>query len=69
MNAKLFISAIAAAAALALNAQAADVIHSGDINIVGKWYGNAGGLAGSDRVSGLAVGKSKAAGIESAKTN
>ena len=58
MHAKLFISAIAAAAALALNAQAADVIHSGDTGTMGRWYGNAGGLSGSDRVGGLSVGKS-----------
>ena len=58
MNTKLFISAIAAAAALAANTQAADVIRSGDISTMRQWYGNAGGLSGSDRVGGLSVGTS-----------
>jgi len=58
-NTKLFVSAMAVAAAFALNVHAADEIHSGDLNSMNKWYGNAGGLTDSDRVTGLKVGTSK----------
>ena len=33
-------------------------MHSGDVDSMAKWYGNAGGLAGSDRVMGLRTGSS-----------
>jgi hypothetical protein len=59
MNTKLLISAVAAAAALAVNVYAADVVSSGDLNTVDKWYGRAGGLTDADRVTGLAAGASK----------
>jgi hypothetical protein len=59
MNTKLIISAIAVAAAFAVNAHAADVVNSGDLNSVDKWYGRAGGLTDADRVTGTAVGANK----------
>lgn len=30
-----------------------DILRSGDVNQMSKWYGNAGGLQGSDRVTEL----------------
>jgi hypothetical protein len=59
MNAKLLISAIAAAAALSVNAYAADLVTSTDSDTIAKSYGRAGGLAGSDRVSGLQAGSAQ----------
>ncbi len=59
MNAKLLISAIATAAAFAANAHAADVVTSGDLSTVDKWYGRAGGLTDADRVGGLKTGSTK----------
>jgi opacity protein-like surface antigen len=59
MNAKQLISALAVAAALSVNAYAADVVTTGDTSTIGQWYGRAGGLAGSDRVSGLATSNTK----------
>jgi hypothetical protein len=59
LNTKLFVSAIAVAAAFAVNAHAADELHSGDLNTVDKWYGRAGGLTDADRVTSLTVGRSK----------
>ena len=59
MNAKLLISVIAAAAAFAVNAHAADVVTSGDLSTVDKWYGRAGGLTDADRVSALKAGTTK----------
>ena len=59
MNAKLLISALAATAAFAVNVHAADVVSSGDLNTIDKWYGRAGGLIDADRVSGLAAGTSR----------
>jgi len=58
MNAKFLLSAVAVAAALCGSAYAADIVTSGDLSTVGKWYGRAGGLAGSDRVGGLQAGQS-----------
>ena len=58
-NTKLFVSAMAVAAAFALNVHAADEIHSGDLSSMSKWYGNAGGLTDADRATGLTVGASK----------
>ncbi len=59
MNTKLLISVMAATAAFAVNVQAADVVTSGDVNTIGKWYGRAGGLTDGDRVSGLTASNSK----------
>ena len=59
MKTKLLISAIAAAAAFAVNAHAAGVVTSGDLNTIDKWYGRAGGLTDADRVTGLAAGTIK----------
>jgi len=59
MNSKLLISAIAAAAALAVNAHAAGVVTSGDLGTVDKWYGRAGGLTDTDRVGALKAGSTK----------
>ena len=56
MNTKLLISAIAAAAALCVNAYAADTVTSSDAATIAKSYGRAGGLVGADRVSGLQAG-------------
>ena len=56
MNAKLLLSAIAVAAALSGSAYAADTVMSADLSTVDKWYGRAGGLAGSDRVGALHAG-------------
>ncbi len=59
MRTKLLLSAIAAAAAIAANAYAADVVTSGDLGTVDKWYGNAGGLQGTDRVMYLSSSRTK----------
>ena len=59
MNSKLLISAIAAAAAFAVNVHAADVVTSGDLGTIDKWYGRAGGLTDADRVSALKAGTTK----------
>jgi opacity protein-like surface antigen len=59
MKSKLLISAIAAAAAFAVNAHATDVVTSGDLSSIDKWYGRAGGLTDGDRVSGLKAGTTK----------
>ncbi len=59
MNTKLLISAIAAAAAFAVNAHAANVVTSGDLSAIDKWYGRAGGLTDADRVSGLKAGSTQ----------
>jgi len=58
MNAKLLLSAIAVAAALGTSAYAADIVTQGDLSTVDKWYGRAGGLAGSDRLGALHTGSS-----------
>jgi hypothetical protein len=59
MNAKLLISAIAAAAALSVNTYADNLVNSTDANTIAKSYGRAGGLVGSDRVSGLQAGSTQ----------
>jgi len=59
MNTKLIISAVAAAAAFALSAHAADVVTSGDLKSIDKWYGRAGGLTDADRVTGVSAGATK----------
>ena len=59
MRTKLFLSAIAACTAIAANAYAADVVTSGDLATMDKWYGNAGGLQGSDRVTYLNASRAK----------
>jgi len=59
MNTKLLISVAAVVAALSVNAVAADLVTSGDTNTISQWYGRAGGLVGSDRVSALAAGSNK----------
>jgi hypothetical protein len=56
MNTKLLISAIAAAAALSLNAYAADQVTSSDANAIANGYGRAGGAIGVDRVHALNSG-------------
>lgn len=74
MNSKLLISAMAAAAAFAVNVHAAEVVTSGNLNTVDKWYGRAGGLTDTDRVvtglsaSGTKVGISYDADV-AARTN
>ena len=53
---KLIASALAATVVLSINAAfAADggTVGSSDLQNIDKWYGRAGGLTGSDRVSGL----------------
>jgi len=52
---KLIASALAATAVLSMNAFAAEgsTVGSSDLQNIDKWYGRAGGLTGSDRVSGL----------------
>jgi len=59
MNAKLLISAVALAAGFSVNVNAANVVTSGDVDAMSHWYGQAGGLVGSDRVSGLHTGTTK----------
>jgi hypothetical protein len=62
---KLIASAFAATALLSINAVfAADggIVGSNDLQNIDKWYGRAGGLTGSDRVSGL-TGPSKPLGV------
>jgi hypothetical protein len=60
MNTKLLISIMAAAAAFAVNVQAADGVTSGDLNTIDKWYGRAGGLTDGDRaVTGLSTSGAK----------
>jgi len=59
MNAKLLLSAVVTAAAFSVNAQAGNLVTSGDVDSMSKWYGQAGGLAGSDRVTGLHTGANK----------
>ena len=59
MNSKLLISAIAAAAAFAVSAHAEDVVTSGDLSTIDKWYGRAGGLTDSDRITALRAGPTK----------
>ena len=56
---KTLLSAIALATAFAGSAGAADIVSSGDLRSVDKWYGRAGGLAGSDRVGALSTGDAK----------
>ena len=59
MKTKLLIPAMALAAAFAVNLQAAEVVTSGDVNAIGKWYGRAGGLTDADRVTGLTTSTNK----------
>ena len=59
MNTKLLVSAAVLGAVLSVNAFAADLVTTGDVNTVNQWYGRAGGLAGSDRVSNLTAGTTK----------
>jgi len=59
MNAKHLFWAFTMAAALSAPGYAADVVTSGDVDSMGKWYGNGGGLVGSDRVTGLHTGSTK----------
>ena len=56
MNSKLLISVIAAAAALSMNAYAADQVTTSDANSIANGFGRAGGLIGVERVSGLRAG-------------
>jgi hypothetical protein len=56
MKTKLLAAAIAAFSMLSAGAYADDVVSSSDLTNVDKWYGRAGGLVGSDRVSGLTSG-------------
>jgi hypothetical protein len=59
MNAKYIVSAIAAVAALSINAYAADIVTSSDSDTISRSFGRAGGLAGSDRVGGLQTGTAR----------
>ena len=58
MNVKFLLSAVTLAAALGSTAYAADIVTSGDLSTVDKWYGRGGGLVGSDRVGTLHAGNS-----------
>ena len=65
LRTKLIASVFAAAAALSVNAAfaaGAGTVSSSDIQNADKWYGRAGGLVGTDRVSSLTAG-SKAIGV------
>ena len=59
MNSKSLLSVIAVATALSGSVYAADIVTTGDLSTTDKWYGRAGGLAGSDRVTGLRAGDTK----------
>ena len=59
MTTKHLFWAFTMAAALSAPGYAADVVTSGDVDSMAKWYGNAGGMVGSDRVTGLHAGSSK----------
>jgi len=59
MNTKLIISAIAVAAAFAVEAHAGDVVNSAGVGSIEKWYGRAGGLTAADRVTGLTAGSNR----------
>jgi len=50
---KVKLVAAAAIGALCGSVFADDVLRSGDVNQMSHWYGNAGGLTGSDRVEFL----------------
>jgi hypothetical protein len=52
----LAVSAVALAAALSANVWAADDVRSTDTRTIEHSFGRAGGLAGSDRVTGLTAG-------------
>ena len=56
MSTKLLISALATAAALSINAYAADQVTSSDANAIANGFGRAGGLIGVDRVGGVNAG-------------
>jgi hypothetical protein len=55
LRSKLSVSIVAAAAALSVGVASAqsDAVKSNDAGTIGKSYGRAGGLVGSDRVQGL----------------
>lgn len=59
MNLKPLVWVFPLAAALSASGYAADVVTSGDTSTMDQWYGRAGGLVGSDRVSGLHSGSAK----------
>jgi hypothetical protein len=75
---KLLMSVLAASAALSINAAFAQssTLKASDVSQLNHWYGRAGGLVGSDRITGLtkhtpgnqAVGVSFDAAVQ-ARTN
>jgi hypothetical protein len=54
---KLLMSVLAASAALSINAAFAQssTLKASDLSQLNHWYGRAGGLVGSDRISGLTM--------------
>ncbi len=63
-NLKVQVAVAAAIGALSIGSAIAggDVLKSGDVDQMSQWYGNAGGLQGSDRV--MVLGKATSAGKE-----
>jgi hypothetical protein len=57
LRSKLSVSVLAVAAALSVGIASAesDAVTASDIGTIGKSYGRAGGLVGSDRVKGLSI--------------
>jgi hypothetical protein len=53
----LAVSALALAAGLSANLALADDVRSSNTQEIQSWYGRAGGLAGSDRVTALRAGE------------
>jgi hypothetical protein len=59
LRTKLIVSAIAAAAAFSVTAASAastGTVTSSELQDIDKWFGRAGGIVGSDRVSALRAG-------------
>jgi len=63
-NLKVQVAVAAVLGALSMGSAVAgsDILKSGDVDQMGQWYGNAGGLQGTDRV--MVLGKSASAGKE-----
>jgi hypothetical protein len=57
LRSKLSVSVLATAVAFSVGISfaAANDVKSGDINTIGKSFGRAGGLVGSDRINGLST--------------
>jgi hypothetical protein len=63
-NMKVQVAVAAALGVLSMGSAVAgsDILKSGDVDQMSQWYGNAGGLQGTDRV--MVLGKSGSAGKE-----